>query len=244
MNAEAKQKPAETHIASLSQITVGRYQVWKSMDKERYEQFRENIRVNGIQNAIHVDENYVILDGHHRFRAAIDCGIEYVVVTRYFGLTDEEKEGHAYQLNTLGRSISKKERQEAAIRLREEGKSERKIAEWLGISQPTAHRWVSAVIPVDSNESRGKMEASDGKAYDFVKATAETLTEREETALRLREEGRTLKRSRSQSECPRRRPQAIRWRGRKVSAWNWRRSLTKRRRTFPPSLRSTRASLS
>ncbi|MEK5414340.1 helix-turn-helix domain-containing protein [Paenibacillus sp. FSL L8-0708] len=96
-------------------------------------------------------------------------------------------------MNTLGRSISKKERQEAAIRLREEGKSERKIAEWLGISQPTAHRWVSAVIPVDSNESRGKMEASDGKAYDFVKATAETLTEREETALRLREEGRTLK---------------------------------------------------
>lgn len=48
-------------------------------------------------------------------------------------------------------------------------------------------------IPVGSLEPTGNMEAADGKMYAPVKPSAETLTEREETALRLRDEGHTLK---------------------------------------------------
>ncbi|MEK5178469.1 ParB/RepB/Spo0J family partition protein [Paenibacillus odorifer] len=194
MNAEAKQKPAETHIASLSQITVGRYQVWKSMDKERYEQFRENIRVNGIQNAIHVDEDYVILDGHHRYRAAIDCGLEYVVVTRHLALTDEEKEGAAYQLNTLGRSISKKERQEAAINLRRAGKSYRLIGEWLGIDPKTAFNWTKdrAEGATVENSTVALVESADGKQRPATATAEPAIIERAERIQAHIDEGSTV----------------------------------------------------
>lgn len=40
---------------------------------------------------------------------------------------------------------------------------------------------------------RGKVEGDDGKTYASSALSAETLTECEETALRLRDEGRTLK---------------------------------------------------
>lgn len=137
------------------------------------------------------------LDGHHRYRAAIDCGIEIVPVMRHLALTDEEKEGHAYFLNTLGRDISKREKQEAAVNLRRAGKSYRLIGEWLGISKSTVENWTKteevAEIPTVQNWTVGNVESADGKSRPSVAASAETLTEREETALRLRDEGRTLK---------------------------------------------------
>ncbi|WP_419885205.1 hypothetical protein [Paenibacillus sp. B-A-8] len=138
---------------------------------------------------------HVILDGHHRFRDAIDCGIEYVPVMRHLALTDEEKEGHAYFLNTLGRDISKREKQEAAVNLRRAGKSYRLIGEWLGIDPKTALNWTkdASEIPTAVFPAVGNVESADGKFRPSVAASAETLTEREETALRLREEGRTLK---------------------------------------------------
>lgn len=114
---------------------------------------------------------------------------------RHLGLTDEEKEGHAYFLNTLGRDISKKEKQEAAVNLRRAGKSYRLIGAWLGVGHATVIRWMKETeeIPVGSLEPRGKVEAADGKSYAAFAPSAETLTEREETALRLRDEGHTLK---------------------------------------------------
>lgn len=48
-------------------------------------------------------------------------------------------------------------------------------------------------IPRVENSTTGKVEGDDGKSYAAFAPSAETLTEREETALRLREEGRTLK---------------------------------------------------
>jgi len=118
---------------------------------------------------------------------------------RHLALTDEEKEGHAYFLNTLGRDISKREKQEAAINLRQAGKSYRLIGEWLGIDPKTALNWTKeseegmSEFPTDQNLTVGNVESVDGKFRPSVAATAETLTEREETALRLREEGCTLK---------------------------------------------------
>ncbi|ETT40928.1 DNA methylase N-4/N-6 domain-containing protein [Paenibacillus sp. FSL R7-269] len=196
MNVQAKQKPAETHITEVSRLSVGRYQVWKSMDRERYEQFVENIRVNGIQNAIHVDEDYVILDGHHRYRAAIDCGLELVPVMRHLALTDEEKEGHAYFLNTLGRDISKKEKQEAAVTLRRAGKSYRLIGAWLGISYGTAVNWTKEAEGCSGDQKltpEQTADSADGKSYPATLASTPAITERAERIQAAHESGLTIR---------------------------------------------------
>lgn len=197
MNVQTKQKPAETHITEVSRLSVGRFQVWKSMDRERYEQFLGNIRTNGIQNAIHVDEDYVILDGHHRYRAAIDCGIEIVPVMRHLGLTDEEKEGHAYFLNTLGRDISKKEKQEAAIRLHAAGKSNPLIGTWLGVSRETVRLWIKAADVETCSTGKSllveQIESADGKYRPAEVSTAPAITERAERVQAAHESGLTIR---------------------------------------------------
>lgn len=188
------EKTTETAVINLSKLSVGRYQVWKSMDRERYDQFLENVRENGIQNPIHVDENYIILDGHHRYRAAIDCGIELIPVVRHAGLTEEEKEGHAYFLNTLGRDITKKEKQEAAIKLRQAGKSYRLIGAWLGVGLGTVHRWTSdSRSDVPSGTPEQTSDSADGKAYPATVSAAPAITERAQRIQSAHDSGLTIR---------------------------------------------------
>ncbi|WP_178944242.1 hypothetical protein [Paenibacillus odorifer] len=79
--------------------------------------------------------------------------------------------------------------------MRRAGKSYRLIGEWLGVSHKTIMNWVpkEGEIPTGEKYPVGNVESADGKFRPASAPSAETLTEREETALRLREEGRTLK---------------------------------------------------
>ncbi|MFC6652095.1 hypothetical protein ACFTAO_12655 [Paenibacillus rhizoplanae] len=69
------------------------------------------------------------------------------------------------------------------------------IGAWLGVGHATVIRWMKETeeIPTVPNEPVGNVESADGKFRPANAASAETLTEREETALRLRDEGHTLK---------------------------------------------------
>ncbi|WP_379161325.1 hypothetical protein [Paenibacillus sp. sgz5001063] len=113
---------------------------------------------------------------------------------RHLALTDEEKEGHAYFLNTLGRDISKKEKQEAAVNLRRAGKSYRLIGEWLGVSHKTIMNWV----PKEEGISTGEIypvenvESADGKFRPATASTAPAIAERTERVQVARESGLTL----------------------------------------------------
>lgn len=87
-------------------------------------------------------------------------------------------------------------RQEAAIKLRQAGKSYRLIGAWLGVHNTTVMKWAKDAeenFPTAEKSAVGNVESADGKFRPAVAPSAETLTEREETALKLREEGRTLK---------------------------------------------------
>ncbi|RAU96794.1 ParB N-terminal domain-containing protein [Paenibacillus sp. YN15] len=186
----------ETVVISLDKVTVGRYQVWGSMSKETYEQFRESIRNNGIAQRIIVDEDYVIIDGHHRYRAAIDCGLTEIPVEVIRGLTEEEKEGQAYWRNTLSRSLTPKDLKPVAKRLRDQGKSYRLIGNWLGKHHTTVVEWLKEADVACSTGGKStvdQIESADGKLRPASAASAETLTEREQTAVRMREEGATLR---------------------------------------------------
>ncbi|MBY0158205.1 helix-turn-helix domain-containing protein [Cytobacillus firmus] len=85
---------------------------------------------------------------------------------------------------TVNREISRKEKQEAAVRLRNSGKSYRMIGEMLGVGVATIHRWVAEEHAAVPNETPAvTADSADGKAYP---ATQTPQSELDERALRIR----------------------------------------------------------
>lgn len=99
---------------------------------------RVDIRANGIQVPIVVDQHGRILDGHHRRMIAdelgIDCPVETVVVT-----DDEDAERRSITLNTLRRHLTQEQRREliADQIKRHPELSDREIARRTGSTHPT-----------------------------------------------------------------------------------------------------------
>lgn len=115
---------------------------------------------------------------------------------RHLALTDEEKEGHAYFLNTLGRDISKREKQEAAVTLRRAGKSYRLIGEWLGVHNTTVLNWtrdISECSGADFSAAEQTSDTADGKSYPATLASSPAITERAERIQAAHESGLTIR---------------------------------------------------
>ena len=47
-----------------------RYQVMPPLSSEEYQELHDDIKVNGVLEPIHVDEEGVVIDGHHRSKIA------------------------------------------------------------------------------------------------------------------------------------------------------------------------------
>lgn len=187
------EKHTEIKTIKLNQLKtdIEKYQVWGVMLEEKYKQFVENVKANGIRDLIHVDEDYTVLDGHHRYNAAKELNIEEVSVKVYYGLSEEDKLGIAYTNNSMKKDISREEKIKKAIELRKGGRSQRQIAEWLGVSQPTINNWLKD-FPTDKLLSVEKIESSDGKQRPAKMPTADERTERRRRGSRLRDSGKTI----------------------------------------------------
>jgi ParB-like chromosome segregation protein Spo0J/DNA-directed RNA polymerase subunit RPC12/RpoP len=55
-----------------------------TMSQEEFEQLKESIRTEGQHYPIIVSENLEVLDGHHRFRACLELGIDPDFEVKYF----------------------------------------------------------------------------------------------------------------------------------------------------------------
>ena len=103
------------------------------------ESLRLDIETNGILVPIVVDENGVILDGHHRYQC--DNNAPYRVVS---GLSDDEKKAYTIRANMARRNLSPDQKKEVQ-------KQQKKIAKLLRESDPK--RWtqteVAKVLGVD-----------------------------------------------------------------------------------------------
>src|SRR5690606_12593708 len=97
-----------------------------------------------------VDENGVILDGHHRAWITADLGIDCPRRT-VAGLSEEQKRTHAVAVNVHRRSLSREQRREVVARLRADGLTQQRISELTGIPQPTVSRDLNIQL---SNEER------------------------------------------------------------------------------------------
>lgn len=145
----------------LSEIKVAHYQVWSIMAEETFRKLKADIKINGVIFPLIVDENFTLLDGHHRYKAAKESGLESVPVIVKSNLTEDEKLEIAYKLNSTVRVIGKTEKQRKARELHAEGRSYRQIATWLGVGKSTIQRWV--VPEVERSVPSGTAKQDDGK---------------------------------------------------------------------------------
>ncbi|MBM7838344.1 ParB-like chromosome segregation protein Spo0J [Alkalihalobacillus xiaoxiensis] len=166
----------------VAKLKVSDFQVWSEMDAGTYEQFEADINEHGQHNPIIVDEEYVVLDGHHRLRALKKLNIQFAIVNVQFDLSEDEKLEIAYRANSARRNITQAERKAQAFKLRKDHKLPyRKIAEHVGVGKSTIERWLN--------------ETSDSKP-DKKKAPSkgeEKLAQAQDENLALRKEIQTLK---------------------------------------------------
>src|SRR5690606_33236568 len=114
-----------------------RYQVLPELSAEEYEALKADIAQRGVQVPVEYDEDGNILDGYHRVRACRELGLDDWPRVVRRGLTEEQKVEHALALNLHRRHLTREQRRELVVRLRQQGWSLRRIAERLGVSLGT-----------------------------------------------------------------------------------------------------------
>jgi len=101
------------------------------------------------------------------------------------GLTEEEKIEHALALNLMRRHLSREQRRELVLKLRQQGWSTTRIAEILGVGETTIRRDLSG-SPDGEPENTPEAIGKDGKTYP---ARQRTEAERQALVARLRQRG-------------------------------------------------------
>lgn len=92
-----------------------RYQVMPPLSTEEYQELYDDIKTNGIHTPIHVDEEGVVIDGHHRSKIASELGIPCPVIA-HDDLSESQKRSLAFSSNLKRRHLNREQRRE----LREE----------------------------------------------------------------------------------------------------------------------------
>ena len=86
-----------------------RYQVMPPLSSEEYQELHDDIKANGVLEPIHVDEEGVVIDGHHRSKIANELGIPCPVIT-HDDLDDVGKRSLAFTLNLKRRHLNREQR--------------------------------------------------------------------------------------------------------------------------------------
>jgi ParB-like chromosome segregation protein Spo0J len=161
------------------------YQVMPPLAPEEEAALRSDIKTYGVKNPIHVDEEDNTLDGFNRRRICqelgIDCPKEVIP-----GLTDAQKREHAYRMNLTRRHLTRAQKYEIARTLRQEGWTQERIAQALGLSQATVSRRLEQSIQMHKLPQAETIRGKDGRAYPPARArkSAKRQTERMDTAER------------------------------------------------------------
>lgn len=114
--------------------------------EDEYEALRDSIARFGIKQDIVVAwPSGVILDGHHRWRAALELGVDEVSIWPEEFLSDDEALDLGVQLNANRRQWTWDQKRESALAMREEGWTLRRIAETLGVGKSTVGDWLGGV---------------------------------------------------------------------------------------------------
>jgi ParB-like chromosome segregation protein Spo0J len=121
------------------------------MDEEEYESLRESIKSDGLRDEILQFRGHVV-DGRNRLKACFELGLE-PKFTEYLG-TEEDLEGFIFSRNYHRRHLSKEQKKDLAILLREKGRTQDEIRQFLKISIGTVNSWLKEKHQMDDRETR------------------------------------------------------------------------------------------
>lgn len=148
------------------------------MTEEEYLQLKDDIKRNGVLVPIEFDQNGVIIDGHHRFRAYSELiaeGIELPMfdrITRRFS-SEEARYEYVITLNLKRRHLTTEQRAALIVKLRKPpfGYTMMRIAQIMSISIATVSRVIDA-LPDGLREEMKSLSITgmDGRSYtaDFA----------------------------------------------------------------------------
>lgn len=88
---------------------VTRYQVMPPLSPDEYQELYDSIKSEGVHDPIHIDEDGVIIDGHHRSKIARELGIPCPVIA-HDSLDEQGKRSLAFTLNLKRRHLSREQR--------------------------------------------------------------------------------------------------------------------------------------
>jgi hypothetical protein len=126
--------------------------VMPSLSAEQYAELKSGIEQSGLAISILVDEDNNIIDGHHRYRACSELGVEFRTEL-ISGIGDHQaKRMKIRALNLAVRNLSvadrerlRREQKDDALRLLASGRGIREVGKLVGRPQSTIHRWKEAV---------------------------------------------------------------------------------------------------
>jgi transposase-like protein len=133
---------------------------------EERDNLRALIQQNGVTDAILVDEDGEIIDGHTRKEISDELGVPCPTVV-VEGLSEDEKVGLAVGRNLGRRNLSPAQKRSLVLGLRSRGSSQRQVSERTGMSQSAVDRY-SKDAPQSSSDPNGS------PAKEQVKAEKET----------------------------------------------------------------------
>jgi ParB-like chromosome segregation protein Spo0J len=130
----------------------------RPLTDDEYALLKEDIAKRGIISPIIKDAAGNIIDGYHRNKIAEELGLTDIPIKQVDG-TEAELQAMAIALNVARRQLDAEDRRELVTKLRGEGKSNRMIAETLGVSEATVRRDGTA-----SDVAVDRVTGKDGKS--------------------------------------------------------------------------------
>lgn len=156
------------------------------LSAEQFAQLRDSIKRYGVLVPVIVDQHGDVIDGRNRKQIADELHVKCPEQVQEFA-DDFARLACAMTANWHRRQLTKRQRDALVTRMRVEYKwSDRRIAQVLGVSQPT----VSRTKPGDTDESPGtERTGRDGRHYPSGRATKEEVQARREASAWLWREG-------------------------------------------------------
>jgi hypothetical protein len=103
----ARKEPQELKFEEPS---AGSYQLLPPLTAEERADLTKSIETFGVRQAVTVDENNIILDGHHRAMIAAQLGVQFPI-ERVTDLSDQDKRRMVRQLNFARRHLTREQKQ-------------------------------------------------------------------------------------------------------------------------------------
>ena len=144
------------------------FQLFDKLTDEEYAALEASILEHGIQVPVIRDADGRIIDGHHRTAIGEKHGLDIPTIT-IDGMTDEQLEGLAFDLNTARRHLTAEQRRQLVVALREQGRSMRQIAGDVGVSAATVQRDVDAAKDSGDLVEPDRIVGADGREQPATK---------------------------------------------------------------------------